>query len=211
MSHLPPLLPSHSASATPADGDSSDIASLHVFADAATTCFPSLHQTTNSGDAWQRFKLITQLISAAATEDSTRAELVDSGVLEQLASCLVSHAIASKQFIYRGPKTFAPAPPALAVPNILSAITAIISGSNFRVESFTHSQSIRELFANSLPHNDGAVHSARSGSQTAADSLLPPLHVPLTKSVTFTHGSTSFPALRSRNTCLKFLDSIDVY
>ena len=181
-------------SAVSSDGDWMDSTSLRVFVDAATTCFPHVRHATNSADAWQRFKLITQIISATATDHTSRSELVDSGVLENLATCLVSHVLGSKQLDYRGAYDFGPPPPVLAVPNILSAIAAIITGSNYRAQSFIHSESIHELFADATPYADS---STRSGSHSAVESLLPPLHVPPTKSVTFSHGSSSFPALRS--------------
>ncbi len=181
------------------EGEDGEQITLDLFgSDPAQFAFPNLQQQPNTSptEAARQLKLAIEIIGVSATTEAVRTQLTDSGVLEHLASILASHALASRHFDYRGSaNSFPPPPPTDTVPAILSAITAIISGSNFRVQSFILCRPICELFAHSKAQN-GESHpfSSRSG---AAETLLPPLYVPSTKSVSHVHSSSAFPAAKS--------------
>lgn len=148
----------------------------------------------------QQQHLAAQLIALSATSDKVRGELANGGVLDTLASLLASYAFANKHIDYRGPRhPFPPPPPEANLPAILSAVAAITTGSNFRTQSFILSASMQRLFSNSpSDHSDSRfVFGARNGYQNPTDHLLPPLHVPVYKSVSFNASSSAFPALAS--------------
>jgi hypothetical protein len=177
------------------DGHCSENIHLNLFTHNTASAFPDLQTPGAIASANQQLKLATDIITVSATNESIRSKLADSGVLETLASVLASYAIAEKHFDYRGAtSSFPPPPPATAVPSILKAITTILTGSHFRVQSFILCPPIRELFINSTPEN-GDRHPF--SSQGSAESLLPSVYVPTSKSVSFNGTSSAWPVLRS--------------
>lgn len=192
-------LRSLAVSANSCGDDSDDQISLNLLDDPLATGLLRRRLSSGTRESRKQHKLAADVISAIAVDEASRAELADRGVLADLAVLLATHAIASKQFDYRRSvnNNFSAYPPSdELVPCIISAVVAIIGDSNFRAQTFIHTHQIRELLSNAVPHGL-ATTSTRSGSHTAAAYLLPLLHVPLTKTVTFHHGSSSFPALRS--------------
>ena len=180
--------------------------SLVIFTQHSIGPFHALvNDTAFSSAAWrQQLKLIADIIALSATHDATRSTLVQGGMLDALAAILASHAIAKKHITYSGPASNIPPPfPPTTIPSILSAITAIVTGSNFRVQCFILAPALRKLFSPSSPHKaadprDTFSGLATSNYQSPTEALLPPLHLPAYKSVSF-HNVTSsaFPALGS--------------
>lgn len=154
-----------------------------------------LKQPSTSATTRQQQKLSAEIITLSADDDPSRALLANGGILDTLASLLVSHSVANKYITYGGSISSLPPPPSdLIVPCILTAISSIIKGSNFRAQCFILSTPIRELLSNA----DGRIAFGNGqDSQGTADSALPPLHVPIYKSVSFNATSSSFPALGS--------------
>lgn len=162
-----------------------------------------LKQPPTSATARQQQKLAAEIIALRADDDHSRTALANGGVLDTLASLLVSHTVANKHIEYRGSTSHLPSPPPNTnVPPILSAISAIITGSNFRIQSFILSPPIRDLFVNTWADNNTDSRFIFGGprhgySHNPTESLLPPLHIPIYKSVSFNAASSAFPALAS--------------
>ncbi|KAK3700642.1 hypothetical protein LTR37_015831 [Vermiconidia calcicola] len=187
------------AAAAHSEGKTRDQTPLNLFSTNVEPIFREIlcrAQTTSA--AKQQLKLAIEIITLSATNNTTRSDLANSGLLTTLASLLASHAIAHKQFDLRGlSRHHLPPPPITVLPNILAAITAILTGSNFRVQSFILSTPIRELFPPSYSDNsDRYSFASRPGmTNAAAESPLPAVYVPTYKSVSFNGGSSAFPAL----------------
>ena len=136
---------------------------------------------------------MAEIIALSATDDSTRAFLAQGRLLETLASLLVSGTVANIHATFTS-TALPPPPPPTVIPAILSSIGAIITGSNFRAQSFVLSPSIRQLFSNTA---ENGIAGPETGSSFPSG-LLPQLHVPTYKSVSFNSGNSSaFPALAS--------------
>lgn len=133
--------------------------------------------------------------------EATRSRLTQSSVLDTLAGLLVSYAIAKKQLDYRSETGhLLPAPAERAIPSILSAIANIIAGSTYRAHRFILSDPVKDLFLNFAPGEGDLRYmmGPRHGLPNAEGSLLPPLHVPSYKSVSF--NTSAFPGQNHRQT-----------
>ena len=132
---------------------------------------------------------------------ATRSRLTQSSILDTLAGLLVSYAIAKKQLDYRSDTGhLLPAPAERVIPSILSAIASIITGSTYRAHRFILSDPVKDLFLNFAPGEGDLRYmmGPRHGLPNAGGSLLPPLHVPSYKSVSF--STSNFPGQSHRQT-----------
>ena len=149
----------------------------------------------------QQLQLVVDIIKLSAEDENGRAVLASRGVLEALASLLVSYTVVNRYVEYRGRASrYIHAPPAAVIPNILLAIAEIITGSKFRAQCFILSSDVREMMSNSRPVDGDSrfAFESRTGFQNPMEGLLPHLHVPNNKSVSFNSAAShSFPALAS--------------
>lgn len=158
----------------------------------------NLRQPAGLRNPAQALTLVCEIIASEARDDKTRSDLVEAGILDTLAALLVSHSIADKHIDYRSSTAhFLPAPPPAAVPVIVSAIAAIIQGSAYRAHRFILSDAVKDLFLNFSPGEGDLRYmmGPKHGLPNADGSLLPPLHIPAHKSVSFGAPSSAFPAL----------------
>ncbi|SMY28428.1 unnamed protein product [Zymoseptoria tritici ST99CH_1A5] len=163
-----------------------------------------LKQDTSSSDGAQQLRLVTDIISvlpdSRPSPNGIKALVVNCGVLDTLAALMVSHTI--KASIVRPNRDFPklpPAPPEICLPSIIAAISTVITGSNYRAHRFILATPIYELFMHSgLDGSDSrASFDAKHGFQNPDISLLPPLHIPTTRTVSHNPGSGNFPALQT--------------
>ncbi|EME47249.1 hypothetical protein DOTSEDRAFT_166149 [Dothistroma septosporum NZE10] len=166
-----------------------------------------LSQSNSTALTRQQLRLVADIISGIGvnvpSSPNPRSQITNAGLLDTLASLLVSHAVEHALVWYNGNTSqLPPAPPANALPSILAAISTIITGSNYRAQRFILSPSIRDLFAHSslgsVDHR--ASFGARHGFANSHESRLPPLHVPTTRTVSHNPSSNSFPALKTLQT-----------
>ncbi|KAK6432925.1 hypothetical protein LTR95_010898 [Oleoguttula sp. CCFEE 5521] len=152
-----------------------------------TNTFVALAQAP--GVTARRLTVLCDIAAFTAVEGSP----FDTIILDTLAGLLTAHAVASSQFEDRSPKSARHvAPPPAAVPSILHAIGSIIKGSNYRTWRFILSQPIEELFTR-IALGDGDLRymmSPKYGLLNGEGSLLPPLHIPPYKNVSY---ASSFP------------------
>ena len=181
-------------------GDIREQIALGIFERNIDSFHAILRQPSTTSVGKQQLKLAADIITHSANDDSTRAALTAHGLLDSLAALVASYAIANKHFDTRVSTLQLPSPPSpTTLPSILSAITAIIIGSNFRAQSFILSPPIRELLSTiwSETGDHRYPFGSRAASQNPTEHLLPALHVPVYKSVSFNGGSSAFPALAS--------------
>lgn len=151
----------------------------------------------------QHIRLIADIISVIPGDrerEKHKSLVTNCGVLDTLASLLVSHTIHHDILLYKGDKTQFPPPPADAVlPCILGAIATTIEGSNYRTHRFILAPSVREVFMRSGndPNDHRQQFGARQGFMNGHESLLPPLHIPTNKTISHNPGSSNFPALKT--------------
>ncbi|KAK4632176.1 hypothetical protein CLAFUW4_02361 [Fulvia fulva] len=166
-----------------------------------------LSQPNSSTLARQQLRLVADIISgideSGPPSPNPRSQITNSGILDTLASLVVSHAVEHKLVYYSGTTSqLPPAPPATALPSILAAISTIITGSTYRAQRFILAPSVRDLFAHSgldsIDHR--ASFGARHGFANPHESLLPLLHVPTSRSISHNPSSNSFPALKALQT-----------
>lgn len=159
-----------------------------------------LLKTTSSSTNRQELRLVADIISVLPdASNSTKTLITNCGLLDTLASLLVSHA-AEKLVWYTGDTShLATPPPATSLPSILAAISTIITGSNYRTQRFILAKSVRDLFMNarSEASDSRAGFGPRHGFANPYESLLPPLHVPAYRTVSHNPGSHNFPALNT--------------
>lgn len=163
-----------------------------------------LRQPTSTLFGRQQVKLVADIISALPDRDyvpgGPKARLTNCGVLDTLASLLASHAAETKIVWYHGDLShLPPPPPQVCLPSILTAISTVISGSNYRAHRFILAPSIRDLFHRSSADSSDtrACFGPRSGFANPHTSLLPPLYIPAYRTVSHTPSSNSFPALKT--------------
>lgn len=157
-----------------------------------------LRQPATQRNATQALTLTCEVIASETRDDRTRSDMVESGILDTLAGLLVSHSIADKHIDYRSSTThFLPPPPPAAIPHIVTAISVIIEGSAYRAHRFILSEAVKDLFLNFSPGEGDLRYmmGPKHGLPNADGSLLPPLHIPAHKSVSFGAPSSAFPAL----------------
>ena len=146
----------------------------------------------------QQKQLVADIISHSVKADHAEEALADLGILDALAGLLVAHSVAQGHGKYDGDAAELPsALPVAAIPSILSAITAIVEGSTLRTYQFLFSKHLRQLFPKPEQADLQQLFSARNGVSNGHGSLLPPLHIPTYKSVSFNGGSNAFPVLSS--------------
>lgn len=185
----------------------SELPKLEIFTDESIVIFfDILRQSSSTGPALQQLPLVCDIVSLAAQDDSTKSFLAHGsfsthgGLIDLLAGLLVSHSITKRHIDYRSDTShFLPCPPATAIPNIISALSVLISGSAYRVHRFLLSEPVRDMFLNFSPGEGDPRYlmGPKHGIPNAEGSLLPPLHIPSTKSVSFANMSTAFPVLGS--------------
>ncbi|KAM0713762.1 hypothetical protein Q7P37_010724 [Cladosporium fusiforme] len=181
----------------------SDLSSLGIFNNESFGGFLNiLQQSSNAEAAQQQLPLVCDIISLAAQDVSTKSFLTHGGLLDVLAGLLVSYSITKKHIDYRSDTShLLPCPPVPAIPNILSALSTLISGSTYRAHRFILAESVRDMFLNFAP-GDGDLRylmGPKHGIPNASGSLLPPLHIPSNKSVSFGNASNAFPVLGGMN------------
>jgi hypothetical protein len=88
-----------------------------------------------------------------------------------------------------------PSPNASEIPHILSAISSLVSGSTYRAHRFVLSERVKDLFLNFSPGEGDLRYmmGPKYGMPNADGGLLPPLHMPSNKSVSYGTGSSAFP------------------
>ncbi|OQN98226.1 hypothetical protein B0A48_15502 [Cryoendolithus antarcticus] len=172
-------------------------ASWNLAATATSAAPLPLYNWTNSfvalaqspGVTSRRLSVLCDIVAYTAVEGYP----FDTAILDTLAGLLTAHAIASGQFDDRSPKSACPvAPPPAAVPSILGAIGSIIQVSTYRTWRFILSQPIEELFTK-IALGDGDLRymmSPKYGLLNGEGCLLPPLHIPPYKNVSY---ASSFP------------------
>ena len=148
-------------------------------------------------------QLIADIFASTADDPrcpvSVRALLASQGLIDTLASLLVSYSVAAKHVPWPATSQLRlpPAPPPTVVPSILAAIAAILAESKYRAHCFILSPVVRELFL-SLGVDERESFGPAKGFHNGRTSLLPPIWVPSSTSVTRNarHHSTNFPALQ---------------
>jgi len=158
-----------------------------------------LRQPTKSPAEKQQLRLVADIISVIPENISnSKALITNCGVLDTLSTLLVSHAIENQLVDYTGDQSLLPSPPpTIAIPSILSAISTVISGSNYRAHRFILNPFVRDLFlhANGASSDPRSLLGARHGFASSYESLLPPLHIPTSKTLSHNPPSNNFPAL----------------
>ncbi|KAF2767485.1 ARM repeat-containing protein [Teratosphaeria nubilosa] len=158
-----------------------------------------LRQPSASVAGRQQLQLVADIIGLAAITESDKAALVQSNVLDTLASLLASHAVASRHVEgHAAGLSLASAPPAVTIPSIIAAISTIISGSSYRTHRFFLSPVLRELFTEPRTGRSDRQHAfgPRFGfTGPEYEPLLPPVHVPAYGTTTYySSPSRAFPA-----------------
>lgn len=180
--------------------DSIDVLSLNVFTAESTEAFLDiLREPTGSGERAKQLPLVCDIVALAAQDDDTKAFLTRSELLDVLAGLLVSFSITNKHIDYRSSAShLLPCPPVSMIPSILSALSSLVSGSAHRAHRFVWSQHIKDMFLNFSPGEGDLRYmmGPRHGMPNANGSLLPPLHIPNSKSVSY-NSSSAFPVLGS--------------
>jgi hypothetical protein len=163
-----------------------------------------LRQSTTSSHSRQQLRLVAEIISflpdSQPSPNGIKALVVSCGVLDTLAALLVSHTL-HKEIVWsrNDISHLPPAPPQDCIPSVIAAIATVIAGSNYRAHRFILATPIRDLFTYSSQDGSDsrASFGARHGFSNPYSSLLPPLHIPNTKTVSHNPGSSNFPALRT--------------
>lgn len=163
---------------------------------------PNLNRVLEKGDK-QHIRLIADIISVLPSDrerESHKSLITNSGILDTLATFLVSHAIDSKTLYYHDDISQYPPPPSDAIlPSILAAIATTIEGSNYRAHRFILAPAVWDLFLRT--GNDSNDHrqqfGARQGFMNPYESILPPLHIPANKTISHNSSSSNFPALKT--------------
>jgi hypothetical protein len=184
-------------------GDASESSSLKIFNQESTEAFLHiLKQPSGNGALAQQLPLVCEIITSAANDEGMKSFLTQSGVLDALAGLLVSFSVKNNDIEYRSDSShLLPSPHSSAVPNIMSAISSLIAGSTYRAHKFVLSDHVKDLFLNFSPGEGDLRYmmGPKYGMPNADGALLPPLHMPNNKSVSFGTASNSFPVLSGIN------------
>ena len=179
--------------------EGAELLDLDVFDDESTQTFLKILQRPSSqGPASQQLGLVCDIVTLAAHDDGVKSHLTHCGILDTLARLLVSFSIANRHIDYRSNTShLLPPPNASVIPNILSAISSLISGSTYRAHRFVLSERVKDLFLNFSPGGGDLRYmmGPKYGMPNADGGLLPPLHIPNTKSISYGTPSRAFPAL----------------
>jgi hypothetical protein len=177
--------------------EGTEVQDLDIFNDASTDTFLKILQHSSSrGPTNQQLGLVCDIVTLAAHDDGVKSALTQSGLLDTLAGLLVSYSITNKDIDYRSNTShLLPSPNASEIPHILSAISSLISGSKTRAHRFVLSERVKDLFLNFSPGEGDLRYmmGPRYGMPNADGGLLPPLHMPSNKSVSYGTGSSAFP------------------
>jgi hypothetical protein len=183
--------------------ESAALLNLDVFnGESIETFLKILQRPSSQSPASQQLGLVCDIVTLAAHDDGVKSHLTHCGILDTLAGLLVSYSIANKHIDYRSSTShLLPAPIASVIPNILSAISSLISGSTYRAHRFVLSERVKDLFLNFSPGEGDLRYmmGPKYGMPNADGSLLPPLHIPNTKSISYGTPSSAFPTLGATN------------
>jgi hypothetical protein len=183
--------------------ESAELLNLDVFNDESIEIFLKiLQKPSGQGPASQQLGLVCDVVTLAACDDGVKSHLTHCGILDTLAGLLVSFSIANKHIDYRSSTShLLPVPNASVIPNILSAISSLISGSTYRANRFVLSERVKDLFLNFSPGEGDLRYmmGPKYGMPNANGGLLPPLHIPNTKSISYGTPSSAFPTLGATN------------
>jgi hypothetical protein len=170
---------------------------LDIFNDGSTETFLNiLQQPSSRGPTNQQLGLVCDIVTLAAHDGGVKSALTHSGLLDTLAGLLVSYSITNKHIDYRSNTShLLPSPNASEIPHILSAISSLVSGSTYRAHRFVLSERVKDLFLNFSPGEGDLRYmmGPKYGMPNADGGLLPPLHMPSNKSVSYGTGSSAFP------------------
>jgi armadillo repeat-containing protein 8 len=157
-----------------------------------------LRQPSSSSNGRQQLRLVADIVATAAAGEQTKASLVQTGVLDTMASLLAAFAVANRHVDSSGPAINVPAPPLVAIPNILAAVTTIITGSSYRLHRFLLSPAFRELFGRAGNGCGDQKHTfgPKCGFlDPDGEPLLPPIHIQSVGTTTYHSAySNAFPA-----------------
>jgi hypothetical protein len=174
-----------------------EVQELDIFNDGSTETFLKiLQQPSSRGPTNQQLGLVCDIVTLAAHDDGVKSALTHSGLLDTLAGLLVSYSITNKHIDYRSNTShLLPSPNASEIPHILSAISSLISGSTYRAHRFVLSDRVKDLFLNFSPGEGDLRYmmGPKYGMPNVDGGLLPPLHMPGNKSVSYGTGSSAFP------------------
>jgi hypothetical protein len=177
--------------------EGAEVQELAIFNDGSTETFLKiLQQPSSRGPTNQQLGLVCDIVTLAAHDDGVKSALTHSGILDTLAGLLVSYSITNKHIDYRSNTShLLPSPNASEIPHILSAISSLISGSTYRAHRFVLSERVKDLFLNFSPGEGDLRYmmGPKYGMPNADGGLLPPLHMPSNKSVSYGTGSSAFP------------------
>jgi hypothetical protein len=177
--------------------EGAEVQELDIFNDGSTETFLKiLQQPSSRGPTNQQLGLVCDIVTLAAHDDGVKSALTHSGILDTLAGLLVSYSITNKHIDYRSNTShLLPSPNASEIPHILSAISSLISGSTYRAHRFVLSERVKDLFLNFSPGEGDLRYmmGPKYGMPNADGGLLPPLHMPSNKSVSYGTGSSAFP------------------
>jgi hypothetical protein len=179
--------------------EGTEVQDLHVFNNESTEVFLKILQRPSSrGSTSQHLGLVCDIVKLAAHEDGIKSALTHSGLLDTLAGLLVSYSITNKHIEYHSNTShLLPSPNASDIPNILSAISSLISGSTYRAHRFVLSERVKDLFLNFNPGEGDLRYmmGPRYGMPNANGGLLPPLHIAHSKSISYGTASSAFPPI----------------
>lgn len=177
--------------------EGTEVLNLDIFNDESTETFLKILQRPSSrGPASQQLGLVCDIVTLAAHDDGVKSGLTHSGLLDTLAGLLVSYSITNKHIDYRSNTShLLPSPNASEIPNILSAISSLISGSTYRAHRFVLSERVKDLFLNFSPGEGDLRYmmGPKYGMPNADGGLLPPLHMPNSKSMSYGTATSAFP------------------
>jgi hypothetical protein len=172
-----------------------------VFSEGEMDAFEALlRQPTESHDGRKQVKLIAEIISFSADAHRRPKEFkawpITIFFIDVLASLLAAYAIDIRQVRSSSMSgSLPPAPPSWVVPSIIAAISAIVAESSWCAHRFILSPSIRELFL-SQGADERESFGPKHGFNNGHESLLPPMYLPVHRSITHTsRESSNFPAL----------------
>lgn len=149
----------------------------------------------------EQITIVADIVALYANRERRKSELAKGEVLNLLTLYLICHTTA--QYHPGGVSTiklasalFNGTPSQATITAALFAISAIITGSNYRAQCFINNPSLQQLLEERvLP--PGALFCEQTGMPGSMASLLPSLHIPAPKTVSYNSGSSAFPALNT--------------
>ncbi|WPH04204.1 ARM repeat-containing protein [Acrodontium crateriforme] len=177
---------------------------LDIFSRSSVEVFLNiLQRSSSSSGARQQLRLVADIIALTSVDEMTRTTLTNAQILDALAALLVSHSVENQFIEFPGDVlSLPPAPAGNVIPNIISAICAIIAESTYRAYAFFLSPAVRDLFQGDLHTfpNQRQYFGPRYGFAYGKIPLLPPVHISTNLSMSYgAGGSRNFPALGNVN------------